>query len=470
MTQAAFERGDWQAVIHAHPLESHDPQEWLRYGVALLQTITPGVDVGKQQQQAALAFVQAKKEGAPVEAIAAAQRQAVGLSLAEALNLAGLTATVDRVERQMGRQQKNLTALEQINTHLRLHHWIEAVEKLESLSEQELTPLAKRQAEERALHAILQTFQGSKSSTKAHTYAELNEHRQADEPLPVEAEGAFEATARLSPATPLILIENSSKAKELLTDTPYWIAYGNVRTGSTMVFNLLRILANSLTDQAMSAWEGDFASPEKFFGVIEESQGIRNGVLKIHRNHEAVNQRLMRRQAKAVLTHRNMRDCCYSYWRMLSNPASPFFQKYPQLSRLEEFLKNEIRHFQAKTVQPNTLVIKEEHIRNDTEETIQQISTFLELSIHPTSRKFLAEYLSTNNLAKLANTGAQSKNTTGHERVTFLHPNHISTQRSVNSCSEEVKQEIERLLNGPIQNHLDENAYILPYLDHFENR
>ena len=64
MTQAAFEQYDWQAVIAAHPLESHDPAEWLRYGVSLVQTIEPGPQQGKQQQQAALAFVQAQKEGA----------------------------------------------------------------------------------------------------------------------------------------------------------------------------------------------------------------------------------------------------------------------------------------------------------------------------------------------------------------------------------------------------------------------
>jgi hypothetical protein len=89
MSREAFERGDWQAVIDAHPLESHDPQEWLRYGVALLQTIQPGPDVGKQQQQAALAFVQAQKEGASVASVQAAQRQSVLISLAEALQLAG---------------------------------------------------------------------------------------------------------------------------------------------------------------------------------------------------------------------------------------------------------------------------------------------------------------------------------------------------------------------------------------------
>jgi hypothetical protein len=76
MTQDAFEYSNWQAVIDAHPLESHDPSEWLRYGVALLQTIEPGPDVGKQQQQAALAFVQAQKEGATAEEVGAAQRLA----------------------------------------------------------------------------------------------------------------------------------------------------------------------------------------------------------------------------------------------------------------------------------------------------------------------------------------------------------------------------------------------------------
>jgi hypothetical protein len=90
MTQAAFERVDWQAVIEAHPLESHDPAEWLRYGVALLQTLQPGPEQGKQQQQAALAFEQAKREGATAEGVAVAQRRALLLSLQQALGLVGL--------------------------------------------------------------------------------------------------------------------------------------------------------------------------------------------------------------------------------------------------------------------------------------------------------------------------------------------------------------------------------------------
>jgi hypothetical protein len=97
MTEAAFGRGDWQAVIDAHPLESHDPSEWLRYGVALLQSIQPGPDVGKQQQQAALAFVQAQKEGASAEAVTSAQRHSVIISLKEALVRAGVTVGAELV-------------------------------------------------------------------------------------------------------------------------------------------------------------------------------------------------------------------------------------------------------------------------------------------------------------------------------------------------------------------------------------
>jgi hypothetical protein len=85
MSQQAFERGDWQAVIDAHPLESHDPAEWLRYGAALLLTIEPGPQQGKQQQQAALAFEQAKREGARVDQVQRMQRQVLRRCLQQAL-------------------------------------------------------------------------------------------------------------------------------------------------------------------------------------------------------------------------------------------------------------------------------------------------------------------------------------------------------------------------------------------------
>ena len=52
-------------MIDAHRVKSHDAAEWLRYGSALLHTLQPGLETSKQQrQQVALAFVQARREGA----------------------------------------------------------------------------------------------------------------------------------------------------------------------------------------------------------------------------------------------------------------------------------------------------------------------------------------------------------------------------------------------------------------------
>jgi hypothetical protein len=462
MSQQAFERGDWQAVIDAHQLESHDPAEWLRYGLALLHTIEPGPEQGRQQQQAALAFVQAQKEGAPADLVSVFLDLSVHLSLHEALTIAGVEGSQEAGLLSVRNRQAALGALQQINTHLRNHHWNQAIEALEALTEKVDRQHFRSQARGRILHALLQHVLGEQPNVEVSTYAELNAHRRADAPLPADAGDVFEASARLSPATPLVLIQNGDRARQQLTDTPFWIAYGNVRTGSTMVFNLLRILANSLTSSAMSAWVGDFASPEKFFEVIEESQGILSGVLKIHRNHEAVNQRLRTGQAKAVLTHRNMRDCCYSYWRMLGNRNSPFYKENPSLSLLEKFITKEIRAFQAKARQPHTLLLQEERIRNDTEGSIQQISEFLGLSIHSESRLFLAQYLSPDRLGELANARVSNKNSTGHESVTFLHPGHISTEGSINNCSNDVRREIEKLLQESAHRSLDDSCHILP--------
>jgi len=93
---------DWQAVIVAHPLESHDPAEWLRYGVALSQRIEPSAQERQQQQQAGLAFAHAEALGATKEAVALSQRQATLLSLAEGLELAGAPAAADALRRRAG--------------------------------------------------------------------------------------------------------------------------------------------------------------------------------------------------------------------------------------------------------------------------------------------------------------------------------------------------------------------------------
>lgn len=92
MREPAGKDTDWQAVIAAHPLESHEAAAWLRYGVALSQLIEPSAQERQQQQQAGLAFAHAEALGASKEAVALSQRQATLLSLVEALELAGAGA------------------------------------------------------------------------------------------------------------------------------------------------------------------------------------------------------------------------------------------------------------------------------------------------------------------------------------------------------------------------------------------
>jgi hypothetical protein len=79
----------WEAVIAAHPLESHDPAAWLRYGVALSQRIEPSAQARQQQQQAGLAFAHAQALGASKEAVAQNQRESTLLALTRALEAAG---------------------------------------------------------------------------------------------------------------------------------------------------------------------------------------------------------------------------------------------------------------------------------------------------------------------------------------------------------------------------------------------
>lgn len=77
----------WQRVIDAHPLESHDPDEWLRYGAALLNRLEPGSQQAHQQQQAALAFIQARQAGASEQAVQAVQTQLVRRQIQHAVQL-----------------------------------------------------------------------------------------------------------------------------------------------------------------------------------------------------------------------------------------------------------------------------------------------------------------------------------------------------------------------------------------------
>jgi hypothetical protein len=99
MNDPAGRQSHWEAVIAAHPLESHEAAAWLRYGVALSQRIEPSAGERQQQQQVGLAFAHAEALGASKQAVALSQRQATLLSLVEALALAGAEGAAAALER-----------------------------------------------------------------------------------------------------------------------------------------------------------------------------------------------------------------------------------------------------------------------------------------------------------------------------------------------------------------------------------
>jgi hypothetical protein len=339
--------------------------------------------------------------------------------------------------------------------------WLEISGILDRLKENPANKQAEKQARRGIQRVLAQYFKKNKPHLSVTTYAELNANRDPDAALPDDAMEAFVASAKIVPDTPLVLIQNFREAINELQNTKFWIAWGNIRTGSTMAFNLMRILARSLTDSSLSAWHKDFSSTQKFFETIEESHSIMNGVLKIHRPDESVNQYLINGQAKAVITHRNMRDCCYSYWRMVNNRNSCFYIDNAPLSILESFIDSEIKAFQAKANQPGVLLIREELLRDETERAIKEISEHLGISIHPRSSYFLAQYLHPCRIAERVDSMRIRKNSTGHANTTFLHTDHVSVEGSINSCSQDVIQEVDRLVRHRLGSSLDEFYYIL---------
>ncbi len=100
MSEQTSREAHWQAVIVAHPLESQEAEQWLRYGVALSQLVRPSDQQRQQQQQAGLAFAHAEALGAPKEAVARSQRQSIMLSLANALELADAGPAAELLRRQ----------------------------------------------------------------------------------------------------------------------------------------------------------------------------------------------------------------------------------------------------------------------------------------------------------------------------------------------------------------------------------
>jgi len=336
------------------------------------------------------------------------------------------------------------------------HKWTEALT--------EINDLFSKPYDRKVLHAqvrtsVLSAFCGSPSARVPKDYMEVNEIRCHQNHAVIEAwQDGFKASARLQYATPLVLIDSFEASRKRLERQPFWICYGNSRSGSTMIFNLLRILANSLSSSALSAWEEDFATPEKFFEIVNESPGVNLGVLKIHRNHDSVNSRLLSGEAMAIISHRNMGAACHSYWRMLNNPESPFFNSQPDKNLLHKFMESQIREFGLKSRQPNTLIVKETDLRMETLCAIDTITKFAGIKPTKESLLFLSEFLSVDKLRQLSKELKSAFGSAGHQSVTYLHQGHISE----GPCKIGHPQEIEAYISWLMQEYqgsLDKDGY-----------
>ncbi len=264
----------------------------------------------------------------------------------------------------------------------------------------------------------------------------------------------------LEEANPFIVINNFSEKLKLLDEENFWIVNGNVRSGSTLIFNLLRILANSLTTNNFSAWEGDLKSPQKFFQIVEENNNLKLGLLKIHKYDKYVESKLFSHSAKAILTHRNLLDASLSYWRMVNTINSPFFISNPSFGILDQFIRNEINSFLLKNKSPNTLTIKEMEISNNLNKVITKTCNFLNISIENSSLNLLTEFLSKKNMGNLSSNKKLTKNLTGHQKITFLHSQHISNETYTEIKYSKVRDYIIDLLTNKYSKSLSSDFYI----------
>ena len=142
--------------------------------------------------------------------------------------------------------------------------------------------------------------------------------------------------------TPFCLIENFETTYEKLKNMPLWISYGGRRTGSTFIFNFLRIIMNSLTTRFLYAWEGDYSSPIKFYESILNNNLLIGGILKIHRYEEEIPRLLNNDKAIAIISIRDYPNKIKSWWRMVNNKRSPFYKKNYNKDNIIRFIEKEI--------------------------------------------------------------------------------------------------------------------------------
>ncbi len=264
----------------------------------------------------------------------------------------------------------------------------------------------------------------------------------------------FKDTERINKEVPFCFIQNYESTFKRLCDMPLWISYGGRRTGSTFIYNLLRIIMSSLTTRFICGWEGDYASPIKFYETFANNNFLLSGILKIHRYEEDMPILLDNDKALAIISIRDYSNKIKSWWRMINNSKSPFYKKNLNESHIIKFIDQEIEEEIKKRKLKNSLFIREDFIKNNTDKAISFVTDFLQVEIHDYSKRLIADKLRKKNV--IGDRFQIKTNSTGHDSNTFFHHGHINPDYVYGK----EYDFIDKLLNDKYRDFMDIDGYL----------
>lgn len=251
---------------------------------------------------------------------------------------------------------------------------------------------------------------------------------------------------------PFVYIKNIYEAQQGLKKTPFWLAHGGARTGSTFTFAILKTLMESITSKYIAAWERDYSSPAKFFEMVECAECVDSGILKIHRYEDSCAEALSLGKAKAVITTRDYPSVAASWLRMRKNKNSPIYSENTSPQDMLNFIKNEIMEEKRKRTLPNSIFVKESLIRDSPRLAVKMIIDHLGLESTETSIEAVGVAF---NVEKMRDRQTRiEKGSSGHDKSYFLHVGHVNEKVADDP-------EIRNLVFQEFSSLLDEHGYLL---------
>jgi tetratricopeptide (TPR) repeat protein len=229
--------------------------------------------------------------------------------------------------------------------------------------------------------------------------------------------GLLPATLDKSQLCPLI----NTTSKRLI------IANGMIRSGSTVVFNIVIDLLKKANCQFVKYYISDFSNANKIRDhLLQNEEAL--FLIKTH----SVNKELLNisREFSAdfVYTKRNLFEVSASYIRMTKNKDSPFYKENDvSLVDLIKVLDDMIKEYLIARALDNCLMIDCEDFRDSTlEETVIKIKRFLKLEVSPSEIKHIAIKNRRQVNANLVSfIDKQQLTSLGHDKNTFFHKEHV---------------------------------------------